>query len=61
MKMCGLFRGYLFVWKYAENLPKPQGFTNKFNEGAECLTRGEPRSQSSYLTSHTPPRCFPTH
>ena len=57
--MCGLSRGYLFAWKFAENLPKPKDFTNKLNEGAEGPTQGEPRSQSSRLTSHTPFMRFP--
>jgi hypothetical protein len=35
--MCGLFRGYLFVWKLVENLPKPQGFTSKFTKGVVCV------------------------
>jgi hypothetical protein len=33
--MCGLSRGYLFAWKFAENLSKPKDFTNKLNEGVE--------------------------
>jgi hypothetical protein len=61
MKMCGVFRSYLFVWKFVENLLKPQGFTGKFNEGVRCSTRGEPRSQSSHLTSHTPFMRFPSY
>jgi hypothetical protein len=45
--------------KFAENLSKPNDFTNKLNEVVEGPTRGEPRSQSSRLTSHTPFMRFP--
>ena len=57
--MCGLFRGYLFVWKYAENLSKPRGFTSKFNEGVGCQ-HGENLDLKVLVWLHTLPSCgFP--
>ena len=47
------------VHKFVENLSKPNGVTNKLTKGARGPTRGEPRSQSSRMTPHTPFIHFP--